>query len=154
MQKRVGRAFCGVFAFFLIFSINGCQTDSNQDGILVMFDGVPKIYHEQVYYHGQVVGKIVDKQGQNGPVSKVNIQIDSKFKGLSGQHWVFYVDNGRLTVGRLSSSGQPLKAGDRVCGFHSKAEFAWFKIKTLLGHRISKANRRADKLHQRFALSG
>jgi hypothetical protein len=154
MQKKVGGVFYGVFALLLIFTANGCQTQSSQDGIHVMFDGVPKIYHDQVYFHGQVVGKIMDKKGQNGPVAKINIQIDSKFKEDAGRHWSFYVDNGRLTVGRLNSSGQPLAVGDRVCGFHSKSDFTWFKVKTLLGHRISKAHRRADKLYQRFAQAG
>lgn len=154
MQKKVDGTFCGVLVLFLIFAVSGCQTHSTQDGIHVMFDGAPKIYYDQVYFHSQVVGKIIDKQGQDGPVTRVNIQIESKFQENSGQHWAFYVDNGRLTVGRLTISGQPLKAGDRVCGFHSKTNFTWFKVKTLLGHRISKASRRADKLYQRFAQIG
>ena len=154
MQRKVGGAFCGIFALVFVLAAIGCQTQSNQDGIHVMFDGAPKIYYDQVYFHGQVAGKILDNQGQDGPVTMVNVQIESKFKENSGQHWAFYVDNGRLTIGRLTSSGQPLKAGDRVCGFHSKSAFNWFKVKTLLGHRISKASRRADKLYQRFAQAG
>lgn len=154
MQKIVGGVYYGVFALLLIVALNGCQTYSTKDGIHVMFNGVPKIYHDQVYFHGQVVGKIVDKQVQNGPVAKVNIQIDSNFREDSGRHWAFYVANGRLTVGRLNSSGRPLTAGDRVCGFHSKSDFTWFKVRTLLGPRISKANRRADKLYERFAQAG
>lgn len=154
MQKKVGGAFCGVFALFFIFTVTGCQTHSTQDGIHVMFDGAPKIYYDEVYFYDQVAGKILDKQGQDGPVAMINVQIESKFQEDSGQHWAFYIDNGRLTVGRLTSSGQPLKAGDRACGFHSKTDFTWFKVKTLLGHRISKASRRADKLYQRFAQAG
>lgn len=154
MQKKNGVAFCGVFALILIFSLNGCQSQSNQEGIHVMFDRAPKIYQDQVYFHGQTVGKIMEKQGGNGPVAMVNIQIDPKFKENAGQHWAFYVESGRLTVGRLNSSGHPLKNGDRVCGFQSKSGFTWFKVKTLLAHRIAKANRRADKLYQRFIQAG
>ena len=150
----MGGLWCGIFALFLLLTVNGCQTRSAQEGIHVMFDGAPKIYHHQVYFHGRVVGHIIDPVEGNGPVAKVNIQIDPEFREDSGQHWAFYVHNGRLAVGRLNSSGQPLMAGDRVCGFHSKSELSWFKVKTLLSHRISKANRRADKLYQRFAQAG
>jgi hypothetical protein len=115
-----------------------------------MFDGTPKIYNSQVYYHGQVVGQIQDQQKGNGAVTMVTVRIDPQFEHYSGRHWVFYADSGRLTAGKLVSTGAQIKSGDRVCGFHSKAAFRWFKVKTLLGDRVSKAERQADKLYRIF----
>lgn len=154
MNKIVRAAFCGGFTLFLILAVNGCQTSSSQEGIHVMFDGIPKIYHDQIYFHNQVVGSVQEKQGGNGSVTKVTIRIDPKFEQQSGRHWAFYVDNGRLIAEKLSSFGDPIGPGDRVCGFHSKMDFTWFKVRTLLSHRISKANRRAEKLYLKFTQSG
>lgn len=150
MHKTINAIVHGLITLFVISCVLNCHGSNSSEGIHVMFDGTPKIYHSQVFYHGQVVGQIQDQQIGNGSVTKVTIRIDPKFEQYSGRHWVFYTDSGRLTAGRLVSSGEPIVSGDRVCGFHSKAAFHWFKVKTLLSDRVSKAERQADKRYRKF----
>jgi hypothetical protein len=150
MHKTIKIMVHGVITLFLISSVFSCQSANEKEGIHVMFDGTPKIYHSQVFYQGQVVGQIQDQQIGNGSVTKVTIRIDPQFEQYSGRHWAFYADSGRLMAGKLVSSGEPMESGDRVCGFRSKAAFHWFKVKTLLSDRVSKAERQADKLFRKF----
>jgi hypothetical protein len=150
MHKTIKMMVHGVITLFVISSVFSCQGANKKEGIHVMFDGTPKIYHSQVFYHGQVVGQIQDQQIGDGSVAKVTIRIDPQFKQYFGRHWIFYAESGRLTAGKLVSSGEPMESGDRVCGFHSKAAFHWFKVKTLLSDRVSKAERQADKLYRKF----
>ena len=154
MPKKSPFILFGIVMLITAFGMGGCQPTTGQDGIHVMFDGTPKIYHSEVYSHGRVIGKILNQQGTNGSVSNVTITIDPKVLQHAGQHWAFYVDGGRLTAGVLNTMGQPIAPGDRLCGFHSKAGLNWFKIKTLLSHRIAEANRRAQKLYLRYTQSG
>ena len=154
MPKTSALTLYGILLLFTAFGMGGCQPSTGQKGIHVMFDGMPKIYHTDVYYHGRSIGKVLDQQGSSGAVGNVIITLDSELMRHAGQHWAFYVDGGRLTASALSSTGHSLKPGDRVCGFHSKAELTWFKIKSLLSHRIAKANRRAQKLFLRYTQSG
>ena len=154
MTKRTAFSLCGIVMLLAMLAVNGCQPSSGREGIHVMFDGPPKIYHTEVYFRGQVIGKIQDQQGGKGPVTKVTVEIDPKLMQYAGQHWAFYVDSGRLTAGALNTAGQPLGPGDRVSGFRSKTDLTWFKIKTVLSHRIAKANRRAEKLYLRYTQSG
>ncbi len=153
MAKKMKTTAVAVLALVAVAVAAGCQ-NTNGDGIHVMFRGIPKIHHTEVYHHGRVVGFILDQSTVVGGASMVTIRISPDYKQHAGQHWAFYVDMGRLTAGRLNSSGNPLKTGDRLCGFQSKAAFNWFKVKTLLGDRISAAGRRAEKLHRRFTQSG
>ena len=132
----------------------GCQGVDSREGFHVMFKGVPKIYHTQVYHRSQIIGSIQSTEAINSGTSMVTIRIDPEFQQYAGQHWAFYVQSGRLTAGKLNSSGQPFQAGDPMCGFLSKSAFNWFKVKTLLSDRISQAGRRAEKLHRRFTESG
>lgn len=131
----------------------GCQNADDQEGIHVMFEGTPKIYHPGVVFHGLIIGEIQDQQLGRGRVSKITIRIDPQFFPYAGRHWAFYVENGRLKAGKINNTGNSIKAGDLVCGFTSKAAFTWFKIKTLLNNRIAKANRRANKLYMQFQQS-
>ena len=153
MAKKVKYIAVAVMVLVAVAVAAGCQNTSGE-GIHVMFKGIPKIHHAEVYHHGRVVGSIVDHSTVHGGASMVTIRISPDYKQHAGQHWAFYVDMGRLTAGRLNSSGNPLKTGDRLCGFHSKSAFNWFKVKTLLVDRISAAGRRAEKLHRRFNQSG
>lgn len=150
MHKTIKSMVHGVITLFMICCVFNCQGPDSSKGIHVMFDGGPGIYHSQVFYHGQVVGRIQGRQIRNGSVAMVTIRIDPRFKQYSGRHWVFYADNGRLTAERLVGSGEPIESGDRLCGFHSKAAFHWFKVKTLLSDRVSKAKRLADKRYRKF----
>ncbi len=153
MEERIKYIAVVVISLIVVAVVTGCQ-DTAGDGIHVMFRGVPKIHHAEVYHHGRVVGSVLEQSTVEGGASMVTIRVSPDYKKHAGHHWAFYVDMGRLTAGRLNSSGSPLKPGDRVCGFHSKAALNWFKVKTLLGDRISAAGRRADKLHRRFNQSG
>ena len=139
---------------FVFAGIFGCQSTDRSDALHVMFKSAPKIYHSEVYHRGRIVGAIQAVDTTSGGTSMATIRIDSGFQQHAGRHWAFYVDSGRLTAGKLNSSGIPLKPGDRLCGFLTKSAFNWFKVKTLLGDRISQAGRRAEKLHRRFIQSG
>lgn len=135
-------------------AMTGCQNIAGGEGIHVMFRGIPKIHHPDVFYHGRVVGSILEQPSVNGGATKVTIRISPEYREHAGHHWAFYVDMGRLTAGRLSSSGEPIAAGDTMCGFQTKTAFNWFKVKTLLSDRIAEAGRKAERLHRRFIQSG
>ncbi len=135
---------------FLFASISGCQNNGGTQGIAVFFETPPKLYKNDVFWQGQVVGKILDHQAGRASVTKVTLTLDPQFESRAGKNWAFYVDQGRLNAGRLSPGGEKFKAGDSACGFHSKAAFNWFKFKTLLTDRVGKAVRRAENLHLRF----
>jgi hypothetical protein len=134
-----------------LLGLMGCSPMvSSQEGIDVMFQGNPMIYKQDVYYHGQIIGQIVTQEAGNGSVYKVTIRLASGFDKEAGKHWVFYADNGGLNASKISVAGQPLTAGDKICGFGSKAALNWFKLKTLLTDRVYKANQIADTLSRRF----
>ena len=144
--------FCLAFALlvFLFVSISGCQNNGGIQGIAVFFETAPRLYQNDVFWQGQVVGKILDNQTGRASVAKVTLKLDPQFESRAGKNWAFYVDQGRLNAGRLSPGGEKFKAGDPACGFNSKAAFNWFKFKTLLTDRVGKAARRAENLHLRF----
>lgn len=144
----------GMMALMGIAGVIGCQNTAGGEGIYVMFKGAPNIYHTAVYHRGRVVGSILEQSTSDGGASQVTIRIAPDYARYAGHHWAFYVENGRLTAGKLNSSGKSVEPGDRMCGFHSKTAFVWFKVKTLLSDRVSKAGRRAEKLHRRFTTSG
>ncbi len=153
MGKKMKCIAVAIISLIVLAGVTGCQETAG-DGIHVMFKGVPKIHDTEVYHRGRVVGSVLEQSTVEGGTSMVTIRVSPDYKKHAGHHWAFYVDMGRLTAGRLNSSGSPLKPGDRVCGFHSKSALNWFKVKTLLGDRISAAGRRAEKLHRRFNQSG
>lgn len=154
MVKKMKWIAWMAIAVAMVAGVAGCQNTSGDGGIQVMFSGVPKIHHPDVYHHGRVVGSILEQSTVKSGASMVTIRITSDYKQHAGHHWAFYVDMGRLTAGKLNSSGHPVNAGDRMCGFQSKAAFNWFKVKTLLSDRVAKAGRRAEKLYRRFNQSG
>ena len=154
MGIMVRRISFVVVALMVIEGVIGCQNTTGGEGIHVMFKRAPKIHHSEVYHRGRVVGTILEQASVHDGASRVTIRIAPDYRQYAGHHWAFYMDTGRLTAGRLKSSGHPMQPGDRMCGFHSKAAFNWFKVKTLLGDRIAEAGRRAEKLHRRFTQSG
>ncbi len=137
-----------------VAGMTGCQNTAGGEGIHVLFKGVPKIQHTDVFYQGRVVGAILEQSTADGGASMVTIRISPEYMQHAGRHWAFYVDMGRLTAGRLSGSGNPVQNGDRMSGFQSKGAFNWFKVKTLLRDRIAESGRRAEKLHRQFVQSG
>jgi hypothetical protein len=151
MNVRVMRLLCAVgLALFYLGSAGCSQSGSKQEGIQVMFENNPRVYKNQVYYFGQVIGQVVDQKPGNGSVFMVVIRLASAYAKDVGHHWVFYVDNGCLNAAMLNASGAPLEAGGRLCGFDSKAALNWFKFKTLLTDRVYKATQKAESLSRRF----
>ena len=154
MGKKLAFIDLAMILLVAIAGVTGCQNKAGGEGVQVMFKGIPKIHHADVYHHGRVVGSILDQSAAADGTSMVTIRVASDHREQMGRHWAFYVDRGRLTAGRLGSSGASVKPGDRMLGFHSKAAYNWFKVKTLLKNRVSEAGRRAEKLHRRFTQSG
>jgi hypothetical protein len=154
MGKRRYPVAAVLIALMVFASVFGCQMNSGDEGIHVMFKGVPSIDQKAVYYNGRVVGAILEQSADHNGASQVTIRIDPDFRQYAGHHWAFYAQMGRLTAARLKNAGPPLQPGDIMCGFQSKAAFNWFKLKTLLSNRISEAGRRAEKLNLQFSQSG
>lgn len=148
--KRM-RPWVAMLLVLFLTGLSACgPMASDHNGIEVLFDGNPRIYKENVYYQGVVVGQIVNQTAGKGMVYKMTVQLAPEYQKAAGKHWVFYADNGGLNVSRISPAGQPLNNGDKICGFGSKAALNWFKLKTLLTDRVYKANRIADELARRF----
>jgi len=148
MKMRLLSAFALVTALILL---TGCSPMvSDQEGIDVMFEGNPRIFKQDVLYHGQVIGQILNQKAGNGSVYKVTIRLVPRYEKEAGKHWVFYADKGGLHASRISTTGRPLTVGDKICGFGSKAALNWFKLKTLLTDRVYKANQIAATLSRRF----
>ncbi len=139
-------------ALAMVFSgLIGCgPVTSSQEGIVVMFDANPRIYKQDVYYRGQLVGRVLNQEAGAGSVYKVTIRLLPEYGQAVGKHWVFYASSGSLNATQISASGEPLAVGDKVCGFSSKAALNWFKLKTLLTDRVYKANQKAEALSRRF----
>jgi hypothetical protein len=154
MGKRRYPVVVVVIALMVFASVFGCQMNSGDQGIHVMFKGVPRIDQKEVYYNGRVVGSILEQSADHNGASKVTIRIDPDYRQYAGHHWAFYPQMGRLTAARMKTAGPPLQPGDIMCGFQSKSAFNWFKLKTLLSNRISEAGRRAEKLNLQFSQSG
>lgn len=151
MTGRHLRAWTAIILTTALIGLWGCDSmTSEPKGIEVMFAGNPRINKEKVYYQGIVVGQILNQATGKGSIHKITVQLVPAYQKEAGQHWVFYADNGSLNVSRISPAGQALGAGDKVCGFGSKAALNWFKLKTLLTDRVYKANRIADERSRRF----
>ena len=147
-KMRLWNAIALVMA---LIGLMGCSPMvASQEGIDVMFEGNPRIYKQDVYYRGQVIGQILNQEEGNGSVYKVSIRLVPEYDKEAGKHWVFYADNGGLNASKISAGGQPLTKGDKICGFSSKAALNWFKLKTLLSDRVYKANQIAGALSRRF----
>ena len=145
------RLWSAVALMVIFIGLIGCNPmTSRQEGINVMFEDNPRIYKQDVYYHGKTVGHVLNQTAGGGSVYKVTIRLLPEYGKEAGRHWVFYADNGALNASRISAAGQPLTAGDKACGFGSKAAFNWFKLKTLLSDRVYKANQKAEALYRRF----
>jgi hypothetical protein len=80
----------------------------------------------------------------------ITIDFLPEFKKHVGRHWVFFVDNGRIQAARIGTAIRSISADERLCGFHSKSAFHWFKFKTLLSDRVYKASLRAEMLYRRY----
>ncbi|MFZ1985701.1 MAG: hypothetical protein WAU91_14880 [Desulfatitalea sp.] len=121
----------------------GCSPQPSQDGQKVLFDGLTNVFDNGVYYRGTQVGTIQSKETGSANVTRITIMVTPDFAPWMGNHVVFFVDGGRLEAVQLQAFGDPLEKGAPLCGFASKAEFNWFKFKTLLNDRVSAARQRA-----------
>jgi len=146
-MKRWSAAF--LLAFFILV-LSGCTQNATHEGIYVMFKGRTYIPKGDVYYHGKVIGQIESKEVNHSSIGKVSVRLIPEFEKQMGTNWAFYLKHGRMMAAKLYGSGRPLHAGDKVCGFNSKTAFYWFKFKTLLTDRVTRARMRADNLFRRF----
>lgn len=138
-----------IMAFFVLM-MGGCNQNTTHDGVYVMFKGRPYITKADVFYYGKVVGQIQSKEAHGSSVSRVTVRLAPDFQKKMGTNWAFYVRGGRLMAARINSGGKPINTGEKMCGFNSKAALSWFKFKTLLTDRVTRARMRADALYQRF----
>jgi len=128
----------------------GCAPQPSQDGQKVLFDGFTNVFDKGVYYRGTQIGTIQSTETGSANVTQITIAVSPDFKPQMGNHVVFYVDGGRLEAVQLQAFGDPLEKGTPLCGFASKAEFNWFKFKTLLNDRVSAARQRVLVLQARL----
>lgn len=134
----------------LIFMVAGCAVNQSQTGDAVLFDGPVHLFDEGVYWQGTKVGTVVNQETGSGNILRVTVDLSPELKNQMGNNMAIYVDNGRLSVARLQGIGEPLEAGTPLCGFTSKTDLHWFKFKTLLNDRITKATQRALSLQAQF----
>ena len=134
----------------LMVSIGCAPQPSQKAGQAVLFDGLVNLFDNGIYYRGTQIGSIQTTEAGKGNVTRVNIAISPEFAASMGDHIAFYVDGGRLEAAQLQTFGTPLEPGAPLCGFVSKAEFNWFKLKTLLYDRVGAARQRALALQARM----
>jgi hypothetical protein len=151
MNGRDMRHWSTIVIAMAVIGLIACNPmNSSQQGHGVVLEGQPRIYKQEVYYHGQTIGKILDQKIGKEWVQKITIQLLPDHQNIIGSNWVFYVDQGRLNAFKIAAFGKPLPKGANICGFSSKAALNWFRFKTLLTNRIYRANQIADALTRRF----
>lgn len=128
----------------------GCAPQVKQDGNAVLFDGIINLYEEGVYFGGERVGSIQSREIAGG-ITKLIIRLSPDFVAQTGNNLALYIHAGRLEAAMLQRIGQTLGKDALLCGFASKSELNWFKIKTLLNDRIDAAQKRAAALQMRFS---
>ena len=145
------RLWVGFLVTLLVYVVaTGCAPKDKQDGYAVLFDGQIHLYDDGVYYTGNQVGSIQSKQAGEGGITRLTIALSPDFVADTGNNLALYVHAGRLEVAKLQTLGQVLEKDALLCGFVSKSELTWFKIKTLLNDRIKAAQIRAAALQARL----
>jgi hypothetical protein len=147
-------AFIGVFILIIILGIAMIRVPGNEEnGYTIIFDDMPKISSDLIFYANREIGKIITKDEGAKKVVRITAQLDDDFLLEMGNNIAFYPDYGRLNATRLQAVGKPLPDDAIFCGFSSKLSLSWFKLKTLLENRISAANRRALNLYRQSGLT-
>lgn len=147
-------AFIGIFVLFIILGIAMIRVPGNeQNGYTIIFDDLPKISSDQIFYANREVGKILTQDEGANKVVRITARLDEDFLQEMGNNIAFFPDYGRLNAMRLQAVGKPLPDDAIFCGFSSKMSLTWFRLKTLLKNRISAANRRALNLYRQSGLS-
>ena len=144
------RALVWIFTA-LVLILAGCTgaTDPVPEGYTVLIDGTPGIFDQRIYYYGAAVGAIEATHTRPDGVTRLTVSLAPAFASEIGNNLAFYVSAGRLEATKLQNIGQPLKKGDLLCGFNSKAAWQWFKVRTLFHDRISSVQKRARALNGR-----
>lgn len=132
----------------------GCSVQSTSrpaEGYYVMFDRLPELFDDAIYYGGAKVGTILSRATGKMGGAQMTITLEEGFAGKIGNAVVFYVTQGHLEVEPLLYGAGLLQKGTVLCGFASKTGLLWFKFKTLLTDRSSAAKARALTLKERFS---
>ena len=143
-----------IIALAIILGVALNQTPHNDDvGYIIVFNGMPDIRKEGIYYENQEVGRITNTVKGSKDVVAFTAVLDEAFIQEMGMNVVFFPEYGALKAFRLQSVSPPLPEDFVFSGFSSKASLNWFKFRTIFNNRITSANRRALKLYQKSGLS-
>ncbi len=146
------RLWAGFTVTLLIVALAvGCAPQGKQAGYAVLFDGMVNIVEDNIYFNGKQVGAVLSKEDHPSGVTTLSIALSPEFVVEIGNNLALYAHAGRLEATRLQRMGQALERGMPLCGFISKSELNWFKIKTLLNDRINAAGKRAAALQARLS---
>lgn len=147
MRLRVG-----LFVALLIVALAiGCAPQGKQEGYAVLFDGMVNIFEDAIYFNGNEVGRVLTKEVGGAGATKLTVALSPELVAATGNNLALYAHAGRLEVSTLQRMGHALEKDSPLCGFISKAELNWFKIKTLLNDRINAAKKRAAALQAQFS---
>jgi len=145
------RFWVGFLITFLVSVLAaGCASKEQQTGYPVLFEDPPNLYDDGVYDSGQRVGSIVSKEMGATGITRLVITLSSDFLNETGNNFALCAHAGRLEVDKLHTFGEPLSQDALICGFTSKSELTWFKLKTLLNDRVRAAQKRAKALQARL----
>jgi hypothetical protein len=122
-------------------------------GYTIVFDEMPKLYDEQIFFSNEIVGKIQSKAEGSSGVVRMMVDLNAEFVDRVGNSIVFFPDHGRLSAVKLQTAGESLPKDAVLCGFSSKGSLNWFKLKTIFSNRVTAAGRRAEALLEKSGLS-
>lgn len=151
MRQMLKAAIYCLLLGFTVLAVNDCTPNKTAGGVIVFFENMPNLQDSQVYYKGDLVGTVQSSSIGGFRVARLVVTLKDDFLRETGNNLAFFVRYGRLEVIRLSSVGRPLGEKTPLSGFNSSMDLNWFKIKTLIGDRISAAEKRARYLEQRFS---
>ena len=147
MRLRVGLFVALLIVAFAV----GCAPQGKQEGYAVLFDGMVNIYEDAIYFNGNEVGRVLTKEVGGAGTTKLTVALSPELVAGTGNNLALYAHAGRLEATTLQRMGQALEKDAPLCGFISKSELNWFKIKTLLNDRINAAKKRAAALQAQFS---
>ena len=147
MRLRVGL----FVALLVVAIIIGCAPQGNQEGYAVLFDGMVNIFEDAIYFNGNEVGRVLAKEVAGAGATKLTVALSPELVAETGNNLALYAHAGRLEATTLQRMGHTLEKDAPLCGFTSKSELNWFKIKTLLNDRIKAAKKRAAELQAQFS---
>ncbi len=151
MRQMLKAAISFILLGFTLMAVNNCAPNTKAGGVTVFFENMPNLQDNQVYYKGDLVGTVQSFSIGGFRVARLVVTLKDDFLRETGNNLAFFVRYGRLEAIKLSSIGQPLGEKTPLSGFNSSMDLNWFKIKTLIGDRISAAEKRARYLEQRFS---